>query len=272
MSVPRRVAGPRLATLASWMKCFGNQWCARALAVLLLAGPGFPQDSDPPTAFRLAGKETLHYTVEWRLITAGKARLEMTPSGNGWANRIHLESVGLVSKLFKVTTDYSAQSDSRFCAESSLLTTHESSRHRETKVTFDREQKKAHYLERDLAANSVITHEVDIPPCVYDIAGSLLRLRMIALDPGKTAQIPVSDGKKSVMVRVDCQERESIKTARGRQKVIRYEAFLFNNVLYRRPARVFIWLTDDAKRTPVQIQVKMQIHIGTITLQLEKEE
>jgi uncharacterized protein DUF3108 len=272
MNALRRVSSPRLATLAFWMKCFRKQWCARALAVLLLAGPGLPQDSDPPTAFRLAGKETLHYTVEWRLITAGKARLEVAPSGTGWANRIHVESVGLVSKLFKVSTDYLAQSDARFCAESSLLTAHESSRHRETKVTFDREGKKAHYLERDLTKNSVITHEVDIPPCVYEIAGSLMRLRTIALDPGKTAQIPVSDGKKSVLVRVDGQERDVVKTARGKEKTIRYEAFLFNNVLYRRPARVFIWLTDDAKRTPVQIQVKMQIHIGTITLQLEKEE
>jgi hypothetical protein len=258
--------------LAFWMQRFGKQRCARALAVLLFAGTGAPQDADPPAAFRPAARETLHFNVEWRLITAGKARLDLSPSDRGPATRLHLESVGLVSKLFKVNTDYSAQSDPRFCAESSLLVAHESSRHRETKVTFDSEHRKAHYQERDLEKNTVVSLETEIPPCVNDITGALYRLRTMSLDPGKSAQIPVSDGKKSVMVRVDGLEREVLKTARGREKTVRYEAFLFNNVLYRRPARVFIWLTDDPRRTPVQIQVKMQIHIGTITLQLQKEE
>jgi hypothetical protein len=31
-------------------------------------------------------------------------------------------------------------------------------------------------------------------------------------------------------------------------------------------------VTDDARRLPVQIQVQMSFPIGTVTLQLEKEE
>jgi hypothetical protein len=52
---------------------------------------------------------------------------------------------------------------------------------------------------------------------------------------------------------------------------VRYEAELFNNVIYRRSGRVYIWLTDDRRRLPVQIQVRLHLAIGTITLQLEKE-
>ena len=48
--------------------------------------------------------------------------------------------------------------------------------------------------------------------------------------------------------------------------------FLFDNVIYKRSAHVHIWLTDDNVRMPVQIQVRLQFAIGTITLRLAKEE
>src|SRR5262249_59640673 len=59
----------------------------------------------------LPARETLSYAVEWRLVTAGKARLDWTALGGprGWESKFHLESIGLVSKLFKVEDDYVAQ-------------------------------------------------------------------------------------------------------------------------------------------------------------------
>ena len=71
--------------------------------------------------------------------------------------------------------------------------------------------------------------------------------------------------------RVDFQRRETVKTPAGVFKALRYEAYLFDDVIYRRSGRVFIWLTDDSRRVPAQIQVRLQLAIGTITLQLEKE-
>jgi hypothetical protein len=48
--------------------------------------------------------------------------------------------------------------------------------------------------------------------------------------------------------------------------------FIFNNVLYGRKGRLFVWITDDDRRLPVQIRARMQFHVGTLTFQLEKEE
>jgi hypothetical protein len=92
------------------------------------------------------------------------------------------------------------------------------------------------------------------------------------LEPGQSAQVPISDGKKSVSAKVEAQARETVKTPSGTYRTIRYEAYLFHDVLYRRPAHLYVWLTDDARKLPVQIRVKMQFTIGTITLQLEKEQ
>ncbi len=242
------------------------------LLLFLLAAP-----SAIPQSNNLPAKETLYFNIEWRLISAGKARVEWTPQPQPRAPsqiRLHLESIGLVSKLFKVEDDYSALLNPNFCAQTVQMATHEGSRHRETKVTYNSDvMNKATYLERDLVKNSVLLNqEIDVPPCVHDVLGGLYFLRSLNLEPPKTAEIPVSDGKKSAMVKVEAQGREDIKTPEGTFKTVRYEVSLFNNVIYRRPAHLTVWLTDDQKKLPVEIRVRLQFTIGTITLQLEKHE
>ena len=82
----------------------------------------------------------------------------------------------------------------------------------------------------------------------------------------------MSDGKKSVSAKVEAEKREEIKTEAGTFKTIRYQAYLFNDVLYRRNAHLYIWLSDDARKIPVQFQIRLQFAIGTITFKLSKEE
>ena len=226
-----------------------------------------------PQPLSLPAHETLYYNIEWRLITAGRAKVEWQQERAGWQTNLHLESIGLVSKLFRVEDDYSVNANAGLCAESSIFTSHEGSRQRETKITFDSSEHRAYYLERDLAKNSVLLQkETEIPACVHDVVGALYVMRTLTLEPGNSTTVPVSDGKKSVMARVEAQGREDIKTPEGLFHTIRYEAYLFNDVLFRRPAHLNFWLSDDRRRLPVQIRVRMQFTIGTITLQLMKHE
>ena len=181
-------------------------------------------------------KETLDYTIEWRLFTAGKAQLGWSAipqeGKSGWQTRLHLESIGVVSKLFKVNDDYSSILNDDLCASSSSMTAEEGRRHRETRITFDRTARKAAYREKDLNTNAVAASDIDIPPCVHDVFGGLYLLRTLHLEPGQSTQMPVSDGKKSVSAKVEAQAREVVKTPAGTYKTIRYEAFLFDDVLY----------------------------------------
>jgi len=222
----------------------------------------------------LPPKEALVYNIEWRLFNAGKAKVQwlQEPQAGSQVN-LHLESTGFVSKLFKVEDQYSANLSASLCAESLQMTTHEGSRERETKVAFDASAKRASYLERDRVKNALVAqHEIDIPPCVHDVLGGLFFMRTLNLEPGQSTTIPVSDGKKSVMAKVEAQDKEDVKTPEGTFHTVRYEAYLFDNVLYRRAAHLNVWLTDDRRRLPVQIRVRMTFTVGTITLLLEKHE
>lgn len=226
----------------------------------------------PPTTH-----EAFHYIVEWRLIDAGTATLKVMPSGTADYPSVHseliLESTGLVSKLYKVEDKYFGNYEPDFCAISAQMSASEGRRRRESSVNYDRTRNKAVYLERDLVKNTIVHNgEIDVPPCVHDVVGALLALRHMNIEPGKAAEIPISDGKKSAKVRVEAQEREQVKINDQVYQTIRYEAFLFNNVIYSRKARLQLWVTDDARRLPVQIRVRMNFPIGTVTLSLDKVE
>jgi Protein of unknown function (DUF3108) len=238
---------------------------------MLCASAVFAQTESPPS------KEALTYNIEWRLINAGRATIDWGHAAvaghEGWQARLNLETIGMVSRLYKVDMESVSTVDRDFCAVSTVTSGREGSRRRETSVTFDAEARKAFYHERDLVKNTVLSNQqVTIPPCVHDVLGGMFYLRGIELEPGKSIEIPVSDGKKSVMAKVEAQQREDVKVPDGTFKTVRYEIYLFDNVLYRRPGRLYVWLTDDNRKLPAQIRVRLQIAIGTITLQLAKHE
>jgi hypothetical protein len=238
-----------------------------ALALLLLV----PSQSRQANAPALAGSESLQYAAEWRLVRAANVGLQIKDSGGGREARLQVRSIGLVSMLFPLDDLYVAQLGKDLCAVNTMLTAKEGSRSRETKVAYNSQRRKANYLERDVKKNTeVLAREIDTPACVHDIVGGLYFMRTLSIPVGRSADVPVSDGKKSVMARVEAQKRETVTTPAGKFNAVRYEVFLFNGVLFGRSGVLYVWLTDDERRLPVQIQVRLQFYIGTITLQLEK--
>ena len=274
--------------MAAWPRRRVNSFAALVFAVgATHAFPqAFPQVAAPASRALpppLPTKEILDYAIEWRLIPAGTAKLTLSnqlPSAPNSQRaqaaaaeaRLHIESSGLVSRLFRVDDDYTALQGPNLCTQSTFMVAHEGSRSKETRVVFDAQNRRATWIEKDFVKNSTNTQGADIPPCVHDVLGGLMLLRNLRLEPGKTAGLPLSDGKKFVQVKVESQRREELKTELGTFRTIRYEVFVFDNVLYKRSGHLHIWLTDDDRRLPVQLQVRLQFTIGTITFRLIKEQ
>lgn len=251
------------------------------LAAFLVATPSAPQaegSAEPgPTATAARQAEARTYGVEWRLVRAGRATVTWDGNREGREParqaKLRLESTGLVSRLYRVDNTYTAAMDEQFCASTTLLVAHEGSKHREVKVTYNATPGKASYLERDTQKDAPLaSQEIDVPSCVHEVMGGLYKLRSMGLKPGQSAQLPVSDGKKAALVRVEAQEYESVTTPAGKFQALRYEVFLFNGVIYRRPGRLFLWLNQGGDRHLVQLRVRLSFPVGTITLQLEKDD
>jgi Protein of unknown function (DUF3108) len=236
-----------------------------------LATPYNLADSSAPGKFPY--KEKLHYRIEWRLITAGTADVELAPiSSHTWETQIKLESAGVVTKLYEVHDTYEVRTDEKFCAATSSLKAQEGKRNRTSTLNFDPARKKVLYEEHDLVTNHVTTKELEVPACTHEIAGALSALRTLSIEPGKSIQLPLTDGKRFAMARIEAQEKETIVVDGKAYPTIRYEAYVFDNIIYSRKGRLNIWVTDDADHLPIQMRIRLGFPIYNITLTLEKQD
>jgi hypothetical protein len=241
--------------------------------LILTAGSAIiaPAQQTAPKPFPY--REKLEYRIEWRLITAGTATVDIAPvSGTTWQTKLNIESAGMVSRLYRVSDSYRAITTDKFCGINANLDAQEGKRHRLSTLIFDNSKHKLQYEDHDLVSNKATSKIVDIPPCTHEISGALASLRLTRLEPGKTLMLPITDGKKTVLARVQAEDRETITIDQHTYHTIRYEAFLFDNVLYRRKGQLWVWMTDDASHVPVQIRVRLGFPIGNILLSLVKDE
>lgn len=204
---------------------------------------------------------------------AGTATVTMTkPNPDQWQTSLDLESAGMVTRLYHVMDKYRTFTSAKFCGASSELDAQEGKRRHYTKLSFDPSHRKVSYYEHDLVKNQEVRKELDAPPCTFEIAGALEALRTMDLQPGKTITVPITDGKKFANARIDAQAKENITVGGKSYPTIRYEAFVFDNVLYKRKGRMQLWITDDADRLPVQLRMQMGFPIGTVNIELQKQE
>ena len=207
------------------------------------------------------------------MINAGIATVQLShEQTKDWAVNLHLESAGLVSRLYRVLDNYKAVMTNRFCGIDVQLDALEGKRHTVTHLMFDDPQHKVEYDEHDLLKNTTAKNNLPIAPCTHEITGALADLRASAMEPGHAATIPITNGKKMAYARVEAQAKERISVNGKTYSTIRYEAFLFDNVLYKRKGTFFLWITDDPERIPVQFRIRLGFPIGAITVTLEKEE
>ena len=71
---------------------------------------------------------------------------------------------------------------------------------------------------------------------------------------------------------IEAQANESISVGGKNYSTVRYEAFVFDDVLYKRKGRLLMWMTDDSEHLPVQFRLLLGFPIGTITVQLDKQQ
>lgn len=244
----------------------------RALVFLfstIASAPGQQQQK----SFKYPFPEKLSYRIEWRFITAGNVTVQLSRiDGADWQLNLDVQSAGLVTRLYKVDDKYKVVTDQKFCGVQSNLDAEEGKRHKLTSLSFDLPHNKVEYDDRDLLKNTSDKRWLDVPPCTREIAGALSSLRLMDVPPGKSATLPITDGKKVAYGKIEAQARENLNIDGKNYQTIRYEAFLFDNVLYKRKGRLFIWLTDDVARIPVQLRFQLGFPIGTVMVELEKQQ
>ncbi len=245
--------------------------CVLLVLALAAVGTTAADDTTPlPIPFR---PMRLDYRVEWRLVTAGTADLAFTRDGSNKVGvKMKLESTGLLTHLYRVLDTYQATMNNGFCLESAHMDAQEGKRHIITDIAVQGERPKSVYEERDLVKNTSKQTTLDVPSCTYDITGALAELRELDVAAPRASTLPITDGKKFARVRIVPQGKETVTVSEKKYQTVRYEAFLFDNVLYKRKGSLQIWLSDDAVRVPVLMRFQFGFPVGSISVELVKQQ
>jgi hypothetical protein len=227
--------------------------------------PSVPQDTigpqsyirPAPESYRFPNGQTLHYTAEWRLWNAGVATVKMESAGSEQKISATADSIGFVSMLYKVTDRFEAYSYRKtFCSTHIFKHSEEGLHKRDTNIRFDQVNRKAILDEKNLKNNETKHTEQEIPGCVTDVISAIFYVGSLPLEPGRAYTFPLNDGGKTVDVKAYVRAREDVKTDAGTFHTIRVEPEAESGSL-KGKGKAWIWYTDDANHTPVQMRTRM---------------
>lgn len=214
--------------------------------------------------------EKFTYNVSWKVFDAGIATMtlaERTVFQNEEIYKINatVRSTGIVSTLFKVVDVFESFFQSReLCSRRIVKSIEEGRRHRNTVVSFDPKNRQARMEDKDLNRPDLPAKQTTspIPECVQDVISALYLIRTKNLRVGDLIHFPINDGGRTYDVGVEIQAQEEVRTPAGTFQTLRLEPRVFDG-LFKSKGRMFVWLTNDSDKMPVQLKAK--INIGTIT-------
>ena len=110
--------------------------------------------------------------------------------------------------------------------------------------------------DKDLKTGKQKHSEFDIPPCVSDVVSGFFYARSLPLHLGFSQVFPVNDGGKTTDVRINVEARENIKGPMGEFQTLRVRAEPISGPMTGK-GEIWVWLTEDARRVPVQMKSKL---------------
>jgi hypothetical protein len=262
--------------LAGFMLAASIGWPVRAEAQLF-SKPATPPVSrpipvlQPPASnFDYPQHETLTFTVDWRVFTAGTAIFHLDRVGDNLKLSATADTVGAVNMLFPVIDRFQSGFDLKTgCSTGFSKQIQEGRRKIASELVFDTVHGKQIQNERNLVKGTATHKESNVPACVTDSLSALFYTQSQTLTTGQVVYFPLADSMRTVTVGMKVDDREEIKTPAGTFQTVKVQATAEEGVVKNRGS-IWIWYTDDPRHLPVQMQARL--FWGTITFHLQSVE
>ncbi len=239
--------------------------CALLLAVTARAQQTPPLPA-PRAGFAFPQKQTLTYSVDWRVFPAGTAVVRFEAAGDAEHVSASADTSGAINLLFHVSDHFQATFDRNTgCTSEFNKQTIEGRRQVNSTLKLDYTQLKSILDEKNITKNQVKHVETPIPGCITDLLSGLFYASSQPMEVGKSFQLPVVDALHTVVVTMKVEGKEEIKTPMGTFKTIRVKPTADAGVVKNR-GNIWIWYTDDERHLPVQMRARL--FWGTITFRL----
>lgn len=214
--------------------------------------------------------EKLTFQIKWSFIPAGEAVLAVLPieTMNGIKSYhfvMLVRTYPFIDIFYKVRNRIDAYTDVEMTR--SILykkKQHEGRTKGDIVVNFDWERSEAQYSNFGEKKNPV-----SILPGSFDPLSVLYAFRLHDLKENTEIEIPVTDGKKSIIGKARVVKKEKIKLTSGTydtylvEPELRYIGGVFEK---SKDAELNVWVTADEQRLPVKI--KSKVIIGSFVAEL----
>ncbi len=219
-------------------------------------------------AFAFPIPERLEYEISYSGITAGRAVQEVTKVGD----EIHIVSTAKSADWLKLFFPVDDRIESILVKGAPPFSIgvprlyreriHEGWTRFEKDAVFDCDLLEVNT--KDYLKKSDSTHK--ITRRTYDSLSSFFYFRTVALQVGTSSFIDIYDCKRLWSTEVQVLRRERIKTQLGTFNTLVIKPLMKSEGIFARTGDMFIWLTDDDRRLPVQMKSKVKIGSITVTL------
>jgi hypothetical protein len=221
----------------------------------------------PISGFEYPQHETLTFSVDWRVFTAGTAVFHLDQAGDVEKISATADSVGAINLLFPVIDRFQSGFNLQTgCSIGFNKQIQEGRRKIASELTFDYTHGRQAQNERNLVKGTATHKEANIPACVTDSLGAIFYTQSQPLNVGQTVYFPLADSMRTVTVGMKVEDHQEIKTPAGTFQTVKVQATADEGVVKNR-GQIWIWYTDDARHLPVQMQARL--FWGTITFHLQ---
>jgi hypothetical protein len=224
----------------------------------------------PRSGFTFPAKQTLTYSVDWRVFPAGTAVIHFEADGQNERLTANADSIGAINLLFHVSDRFQSTFDrDKGCTAEFDKQTIEGRRQINSTLKLDYAQGKSVLDERNVVTGQTKRLEAGIPGCLTDLLTGVFYASSQAMTVGKDFLIPVVDPLKTVIVTMKVEGKEELKTQAGTFKTLRVQPTADAGVVKNR-GNIWLWYTDDERHLPVQMRARL--FWGTITFRLVSAE
>ncbi|WP_114211126.1 DUF3108 domain-containing protein [Acidisarcina polymorpha] len=225
-----------------------------------------PALAPPLSSYSFPARETLNYTVDWRVFPAGTASIHLEQQGSTMRITGSGETIQSLNLLFRVSDKYQSTFDLKTgCSYGFSKQIIEGRRQVNTDLKFDYGQHKSTQTEKNLVSGISKHEEAAIPGCVTDLLSAIFYAASQPIQMGQSFQMPLADALHTLSVAIKPLSHEEVKTPSGTYQTIRVQPVATSGVV-KNKGEIWIWYTDDARHIPVQMRARL--FWGTLTMRL----
>ena len=244
------------------------------LCAFALAAASHGQDpaalAPPRPGFSFPQRQTLTYSVDWRVFPAGSAVVHFETAGDREHISASAYTSGAINLLFHVADNFQSDFDrDKGCTYDFDKQTVEGRRQINSTLHLDYAAGKSILDQKNMVNGQTKHLEAPVRGCLTDLLTGVFYASSQPMALGHNFVIPVVDAARTVMVTMKVESREEIKTPLGAFKTLRVQPTADAGVVKNR-GNIWIWYTDDDRHLPVQMRARL--FWGTITFRLVGKE